>query len=63
LTCGRDRQATAIAGNWCAGAALDDDLLDIPGYQPSWGWKPATVPSQDHLALKQTTRSSSPTLK
>ena len=32
----------AIAGNWCAAAALDDDLLDIPGYQPSWGWKPAT---------------------
>ena len=24
----------AIAGNWCAGAALDDDQLDIPGYQP-----------------------------
>ena len=32
----------AIAGNWCAGAALDDDLLDTPGYRPSWGWKPAT---------------------
>jgi hypothetical protein len=32
----------AIAGNWCAGAALDDDLLDIPGYQPTWGWKPAS---------------------
>ena len=32
----------AIAGNWCAAAALDDDLLDIPGYQPPWGWKPAT---------------------
>ncbi len=31
----------AIAGNWCAAAALDDDQLDIPGYQPSWGWKPA----------------------
>ena len=24
----------AIAGNWCAAAALDDDLLDIPGYRP-----------------------------
>src|SRR5579863_2525839 len=24
----------AIAGNWCAAAALDDDLLDHPGYRP-----------------------------
>src|SRR5690242_3427125 len=32
----------AIAGNWCAGAALDDDQLDIPGYRPRQGWKPAT---------------------
>ena len=32
----------AIAGNWCAGAGLDDDLLDIPGYRPRQGWKPAT---------------------
>jgi transcriptional regulator with XRE-family HTH domain len=32
----------AIAGNWCAAAALDDDLLDTPGYRPSSGWKPAT---------------------
>jgi len=32
----------AIAGNWCAGAALNDDLLDTPGYRPSQGWKPAT---------------------
>ena len=32
----------AIAGNWCAAAALDDDLLDIPGYQPRHGWMPAT---------------------
>jgi transcriptional regulator with XRE-family HTH domain len=31
----------AIAGNWCAGAALDDDLIDIPGYRPSHGWKAA----------------------
>jgi DNA-binding transcriptional regulator YdaS (Cro superfamily) len=31
----------AIAGNWCAAAALDDDLLDTPGYRPSQGWKPA----------------------
>jgi len=32
----------AIAGNWCAAAALDDDQLDIPGYRPTSGWKAAT---------------------
>src|ERR1700722_8335420 len=32
----------AIAGNWCAAAALDDDQLDIPGYRSRHGWKPAT---------------------
>ena len=32
----------AIAGNWCAAAALDDDQLDTPGYRPSQGWKPST---------------------
>jgi hypothetical protein len=32
----------AIAGNWCAAAALDDGELDTPGYRPRWGWKPAT---------------------
>ena len=31
----------AIAGNWCAPAALDDDQLDTPGYRPQYGWKPA----------------------
>ena len=31
----------AIAGNWCAGAGLDDDELDIPGYRPAQGWRPA----------------------
>jgi hypothetical protein len=46
-TPGERRAATAarkraITGNWCAAAALDDDLLDTPGYQPAWGWKPAT---------------------
>jgi transcriptional regulator with XRE-family HTH domain len=30
----------AIAGNWCAGAGLDDEL-DIPGYRPAQGWRPA----------------------
>jgi transcriptional regulator with XRE-family HTH domain len=32
----------AIAGNWCAGAGLDDDELDVPGYRPKSGWKHAT---------------------
>jgi transcriptional regulator with XRE-family HTH domain len=32
----------ARRGDWCAGAALDDDQLDIPGYRPDHGWKPAT---------------------
>ena len=32
----------AIAGNWRAGAGLDDDELDVPGYRPASGWKPAT---------------------
>src|SRR6266702_2802380 len=32
----------AIAGNWCAGAALDDDQLDITGYRPRTGYRPAT---------------------
>jgi len=32
----------AIAGNWCAAAALDDDELDVPGYKPRYGWRPAT---------------------
>ena len=31
----------AIAGNWCAGAGLDDDELDTPGYKPKSTWKPA----------------------
>jgi hypothetical protein len=32
----------AIRGNWCAGAALDEDALDIPGYRPAHGWRPAS---------------------
>jgi len=32
----------AIAGNWCAGAALDDDQLDTPGYRSRTGYRPAT---------------------
>jgi hypothetical protein len=32
----------AIAGDWCAAAALDDDYLDTPGYRPEYGWQPAS---------------------
>jgi hypothetical protein len=32
----------ASAGNWCAGAALDGDQLDVPGYRPRTGYRPAT---------------------
>ena len=32
----------AAAGNWCAGAGLDDDELDVPGYRPAWCWLPAS---------------------
>ena len=32
----------AIRGNWCAGAGLDDDQLDTPGYKTTAKWKPAT---------------------
>jgi transcriptional regulator with XRE-family HTH domain len=38
----RAARRRAIAGNWCAGAGLDDDELDIPGYRPEQGWKAAT---------------------
>ena len=52
----------AIAGNWCAGAGLDDDLLDIPGYKPKSNWKPATgtgIAPDVHPSAKPT-RSSRP---
>lgn len=38
----RAARRRAIAGNWCAAAALDDDKLDVPGYKPAYGWHPAT---------------------
>jgi transcriptional regulator with XRE-family HTH domain len=38
----RAARRRAIAGNWCAGAGLDDDELDVPGYRPEQGWKAAT---------------------
>jgi transcriptional regulator with XRE-family HTH domain len=37
-TCARKR---AMTGDWCAPAAMDDDRLDISGYRPEYGWKPA----------------------
>jgi hypothetical protein len=49
----------AIAGNWCAGAALDDDQLDAPGYRPRQGWKPATgtgTAPDIHPSLRRTRR-------
>ena len=47
----------AIAGNWCAAAALDDDLLDTPGYRPRWGWKPATgTGTAPDICLRSRTR-------
>ncbi len=35
-------RSRAIAGNWCAAAALDDDQLDVPGYRPRTGYHPAS---------------------
>ena len=37
-----DARLRAIAGNWCAGAGLDDEELDTPGYKPTSNWRPAT---------------------
>jgi hypothetical protein len=31
----------AQRSDWCAGAALDDDQLDQPGYHPPHSWRPA----------------------
>jgi predicted transcriptional regulator len=50
----------AIAGNWCAAAALDDDELDQPGYRPGYGWRPArgtgTAPDFPRPVLQRGTR-------
>jgi transcriptional regulator with XRE-family HTH domain len=58
----RAARRRAIAGNWCAGAALDDDQLDTPGYRPDHGWKPATgtgpatdLPPPVHKSTDRTT--------
>ena len=55
----------AMTGNWCAAAALDDDQLDIPGYRPEYGWKPATgtgtAPDIRPSAFQQERRGTWPT--
>jgi transcriptional regulator with XRE-family HTH domain len=60
----RAARCRAIADNWCAGAALDDDQLDIPGYRPDYGWKPATgtgpAPDIDPPTKKAGTEPGSP---
>jgi hypothetical protein len=45
----RDERAAASAArrraasrNWCQGAALDEELLDTPGYRPRTGYRPAS---------------------
>ena len=35
-------RARARRGRWCPGMALDDDMIDIPGYRTRAGWLPAT---------------------
>jgi hypothetical protein len=40
-TAARTALRRAAAGGWCAGAALDDDELDTPGYHPGAGFRPA----------------------
>jgi len=32
----------ARRGGWCAGMGLDDDEIDVPGYEPRCTWRPAT---------------------
>jgi hypothetical protein len=32
----------AREAGWCTGMGLDDDLLDMPGYEPHCAWRPAT---------------------
>ena len=48
----------AIRGNWCAGAGLDDDELDIPGYRPPYGWRHArgiSIAADIHPAAREVT--------
>jgi hypothetical protein len=40
-TAARAALRRAATGGWCAGAALEDDELDIPGYRPGAGYRPA----------------------
>jgi hypothetical protein len=36
-------RALALQRDWPTPAALDDDLIDDPAYQPQGGWLPATL--------------------
>lgn len=40
-TAARTALRRAAAAGWCAGAALDDDELDAPGYRPGAGFRTA----------------------
>jgi hypothetical protein len=42
----------AIAGNWCAAAALDDDLLDAPGYRPRIAGNPRSAPASPPISAR-----------
>ncbi len=65
-----ERAAAAVARalarqhDWPTPAALDDDLIDDPAYQPEGGWLPATLAvtglavttaGQDHQAARERT--------
>ena len=43
----------AIAGNWCAAAALDDDLLDLPGYLPGRAGCPPPAPAPPPISARR----------
>jgi hypothetical protein len=32
----------AVRGNWCQGGALDEEVLDTPGYRPRTDYRPAS---------------------
>jgi len=45
----RDERTAAMAArrraarhDWCTPMGLDDEDLDVPGYEPGAGWRPAT---------------------
>ena len=76
----RDERAAAEAARrraernaWCCPMALDDEQLDVPGYQPQAGWRPAAGTGvaddrspprrrESHAALDETGRKKVPTM-